>query len=205
MLPWCGIKRHCKSASLAVLGMDHPYTAMSYNNIGAALDSNGDYDAALEQYRKALQIRQSVLGMDHPVTASSYNNIGLVLWKQGNNDAALVQHRKALHFRESVFGTDHLDTASSYNNIGNVLHSKGDYDAALVQYRRALQIRESVWEWTIPIRPRPTTTLALCFTTKATTMPPWRSFKRHCLYLNQSLVWAIRTLHVSAKSHPSGR
>ena len=55
---------------------EHPYVALSYNNIGTINNNIGNYDKALEAHRKALDIRLNILGEKHPVVAISYNNIG---------------------------------------------------------------------------------------------------------------------------------
>ena len=47
------------------LGEEHPDTAMSCNNIGAVYDSLGDYDKALEYYRKALKINIKLYGEEY--------------------------------------------------------------------------------------------------------------------------------------------
>lgn len=125
-------------------GMEHPYTASSYNNIGIVYNNKGDYDKALEYYFKDLTISEKVLGKDHPHTAGSYNNIGNVYDDKGDYDTALEYYLKALIIIEKTFGATHCDTAMSYNNIGNVYVSKGDCDQGLKYYLKALEIREKV-------------------------------------------------------------
>ena len=46
------------------LGADHPDVASTYNNLGNACCSKGDYDAASEYHEKALAIRLRTLGAD---------------------------------------------------------------------------------------------------------------------------------------------
>ena len=120
-----------------VLGLEHPDTASSYNNIGAVYRSMGDYLKALEYYQKDLQICEKVLGLEHPSTANSYNNIGGVYRSMGD-------YLKALAIQEKALGLEHPDTATSYNNIGGVYDSMGDYLEALEYYQKALEIQEKV-------------------------------------------------------------
>jgi len=54
---------------LKLLGPDQSDTATSYNSIGSVYYKKGDYENALGEYRKALEIRLKVLGPDHPSTA----------------------------------------------------------------------------------------------------------------------------------------
>ena len=48
------------------------------DNIGFVYEGKGEYDNALEHYRKSLAIRLNQLGPGHPHVAISYNNIGAV-------------------------------------------------------------------------------------------------------------------------------
>ena len=55
---------HLKALEIreTMLGMEHPDTATSYNNIGLVYHNQGDYPKALEYYTKALAIREKVPG-----------------------------------------------------------------------------------------------------------------------------------------------
>ena len=80
--------------------------ASSFNNIGVVYEKK-DFENALVQHQKALEIRTRVFGSDHPNVAASYNNIGVVYEKKGDLENALVQHQKALKIRTRMFGSDH--------------------------------------------------------------------------------------------------
>eukprot|EP00978_Attheya_sp_CCMP212_P024765 scaffold78425_cov26-Attheya_sp.AAC.1 len=118
------------------------YYARFCYKVGVVFNSNGEYDAALVEWRKGLAIEEVALGKNHPSTAASYGNIGLALNNKGDFDAALVEYHKCLAIQEVTLGKNHPDTATCYNNIGGALDSKGGYDAALVEYRKALAIQE---------------------------------------------------------------
>jgi len=81
-----------------VLGPDHPDTATSYNNIGDVYDAKGDYENALVEYRKALEIQLKVLGPDHPDTATSYNNIGAVYDAKGDYEMLSLNSARPWRF-----------------------------------------------------------------------------------------------------------
>ena len=61
-----------------MFGSDHPDVATSFNNIGAVYAGKGDFENALDQYQKGLEIKTRVFGSDHLDVAASYNNIGAV-------------------------------------------------------------------------------------------------------------------------------
>ena len=81
---------------LAVFGERHPGVALCYNNIGQAYASQGDYESAMYNYEKALDIGLSVFGERHPDVARDYNNIGLAYASQGDYVSAMSNCQKAL-------------------------------------------------------------------------------------------------------------
>ena len=57
-----------------------------------ALENKGDYDGALAEHRKALNIWESILGKDHPNIAKCYNNIGSIKERKGDYRGALSEY-----------------------------------------------------------------------------------------------------------------
>ena len=58
-----------------VLGLEHPDTASSYNNIGAVYRSMGDYLKALEYLKKSYKVLITRLGKQHPNSRVVYANL----------------------------------------------------------------------------------------------------------------------------------
>ena len=58
--------------------------------------AKGNYENALVEYRKALEVRFKMLGPDHPNTTESYNNIVGVYYAKGDYKNAIVEYCKAL-------------------------------------------------------------------------------------------------------------
>ena len=127
-----------------VLGLEHPDTLNSINNLATLLERVGDYDAAEPLFRRALEARERVLGLDHPSTLGSINNLGLVLYGKGDYDDAEPLFRRAIEANERVLGPEHPTTLTCLNNLALVLYRKGNYTAAEPLYRRALEARERV-------------------------------------------------------------
>jgi tetratricopeptide (TPR) repeat protein len=117
----------------AEVGFGHvrPDVAASFNNIGAVYEGKGDFENALVQFQKALEIQTRVFGSDHPDVAGSYSNIGVVYREKGDLENALVQHQKALEIQTRVFGSDHLDVAKTRENMAIIYDQQGHYDQAL--------------------------------------------------------------------------
>jgi tetratricopeptide (TPR) repeat protein len=128
-----------------VLGVEHPYTATTYNNLGYVYHMQGMYSMALESYQKALAINEKVLGIEHPNTAATYNNIAIVYDHQGKYSKALEWYENDLMVSKKVLGEEHPDTAITYNNIAGVYNKLCEYPKALEWYQKALVIIEKVY------------------------------------------------------------
>lgn len=126
---------------LEPLNLDY---ASALHKKGVVLMRLGDYEAALESYEKALQIREhntegSVLDL-----ARTINNIGVIYANLGRYEKALDFYLKALKIRRDGLGEKHRDVAQNYNNIGVLYKNTGDYDRAIEYHRRALALREEL-------------------------------------------------------------
>jgi tetratricopeptide (TPR) repeat protein len=95
-----------------------------HNNLGVALYSKGDLDAAIQEYREALRIS--------PNYSDAHNNLGLALARKGYFDEAIQEYQEAL--RTSPNHTH------AHNNLGLAFVRKGDLDAAIREYQEALRI-----------------------------------------------------------------
>ena len=71
------------------------------DRIASVFQYYGDYQQALEYYRKALAIRERVLGTDHPSTATTYNNIAGVYSDLGDYQQALEYQKKTQIIHDS--------------------------------------------------------------------------------------------------------
>lgn len=110
---------------------------------GICCEYLGEFDKALELYRRVLIKQEKSLGKDHESVAQTYMNLGLVLGEMGETDESLMHLQKALAIQESLLGTDDLEVADSYTEIGHMLSKKGDLNGALKEYRKSLKIREA--------------------------------------------------------------
>jgi tetratricopeptide (TPR) repeat protein len=110
------------------------------HELGKVAYLRGDYDAALDWYRKSLAIKEQ-LG-DRAGMASSYHHLGIVAQVRGDYDAALDWYRKALAIKEQL--GDRADMASSYHQLGRVAELRDDHDAALDWYRKSLAVEEQL-------------------------------------------------------------
>lgn len=114
-------------------------------NLGNASAKQGNHDASIDSYQRALNVRVSVLGEQHPDVANAYHKLGGAFYEKGDCDAAIDSYGKALEINISTFGEEHLNVANIYNDLGNVYRKKGNYDAAIDNYQKDLAITSKVF------------------------------------------------------------
>lgn len=129
-----------------LLGMDHPDTAETCQDIASVCQDEGDYDSALEWYDRALEIVKNTLGEGSSRAATLYNNIATVLQSQGHLASALTLFQKAQAVYESSLGAEHPETADVYSNLGMLYYDLGDYGQAHQWCAKALDVYEKMPE-----------------------------------------------------------
>jgi len=127
-----------------VLGIWHPDTATSINNLAETLYYQGRYSEAQVLFEQSLTVRESILGSDHSDTTMSLHNLAVGLNQQGRYSEAQALYERVLAVREVILGLAHPDTALSINNLAMVLERQGRYAEAQVLSERALAIQESI-------------------------------------------------------------
>jgi tetratricopeptide (TPR) repeat protein len=100
--------------------------AEAYNNRGVAWHHKGDYDNAISDYDKALEL--------HPHYAEALNNRGVAWAYKGDYDKAISDCTEAVKINPLY--------ANAYNNRGYAWQQKGDLDKAIADYSEALGIDE---------------------------------------------------------------
>ncbi len=112
-------------AQASQLLKDFPNSINLYNIIGAANQSLGKLEKAIEAYTKAISIK--------PDSAEVHNNIGNALQEQGKIDEAIKAYTKVLSIKP--------DSAAAYNNMGNALKEQGKLEEAIKAYTKAIYIK----------------------------------------------------------------
>ena len=78
------------------MGPESIDVATTLNNIGGVYDNKGEYEKALDNYKKCLEIRTRVLGPDSIQVAATLNKIGNVYDNKGEYEEALDNLNKCL-------------------------------------------------------------------------------------------------------------
>lgn len=166
----CGVVAHQRGRRREAIELIERAIALNprvpdfHNALGEALRAGGQLDAAIRQYRQALDqdrglqaarcnlalalIARGDLGEAEAVLAEvlateprhikARNILGMVLKRQGRLEQALAQYRGALD-------ADPHD-AESHVNLGNLLSTIGRLDEAVVEYGRAIEVRPDLVE-----------------------------------------------------------
>jgi len=132
-------------SAVALHGNHHPIVAAGYSNIGKVYQAQGEYNEALVEHQKSLEIDICVFGCEHVNVASSYNNFCIVYKAQGDYETALLQDQKSLEIRIRVHKQEHPLVADSYHNIGVAYQAQGKDKEALELFHKSLEIYIQVY------------------------------------------------------------
>ena len=101
-----------------------PDNHRAYANRGFAYSAQGDYDLAIRDYDKALEL--------NPSYAYAYNNRGLAYGRTGKFDLAIRDFDQAVAL--------HPELAEAHNNRGMAYKSKGSYNRAIRDFGIAIEL-----------------------------------------------------------------
>ena len=110
--------------------------------LGFVYEAHGQYDSALQWYRRVLDGYEKTLGVDHLSTLNSVHDMASIFRKQGQYGKALEWYERVLAGEEKALGADHPDTLTTVHNMASIFDSQGQYGKALEWYERALAGRE---------------------------------------------------------------
>lgn len=97
--------------------MSQPRMVASYQVLGLAFHNKGQYENALQQYRKALDIQLVTLGAGHPDIAVSLFNMSNAYKGKKDTKKAIVYVKKAIVIAKKQFGSAHAVTKLYINSL----------------------------------------------------------------------------------------
>jgi len=101
-----------------------------FHNRGSAHNSKGEYDRAILEFNKAIEI--------NPQFIMAYNNRGNAYQDKGEFDQAILDYTKAIEIDPKY--------ASAYTNRGNAFGTKGDHDRAIENHTKAIELNPKLSE-----------------------------------------------------------
>ncbi|MCU0287436.1 MAG: tetratricopeptide repeat protein [Acidobacteria bacterium] len=117
-----------------------------YNSLGKVNRIFGNNEAALEFFKKVVEIKETKMGKTHLSTAFAYSNIAAVYDEMNNNREAMEYYEKALKILETNQGLESINSAIIYINIGKSYYRRDKFEEALTNYQKALNIMNGTGE-----------------------------------------------------------
>lgn len=133
----------CANQAIAVseekVGKETEEIAYAFNNLGkTAIYASGDYDRALDLFKKAIDIERRLFGENHKLLAESYCLAGGALNYKNDYQQALEYYKKSLSVALVVFGPHNPFIARISNNTGMVYSNIGEFEEALKHFRKSI-------------------------------------------------------------------
>jgi tetratricopeptide (TPR) repeat protein len=122
------------------LGLDHPDTLTSMNNLALAHRDAGRTADALPLHEEVLKLRKAKLGPDHPDTLLSMNNLAAAYVQAGRRADAIPLFEQVLKLRKAKLGPDHPHTLLNMNNLAATYRDAGRTADAIPLYEETLEI-----------------------------------------------------------------
>ena len=129
-----------KSIFESEIRRENIFTAQITQNIARYAWMGGDFNEALEQGNRALEIRRNIVGPYDPAIADSYTFLGEVFRALGESKRAYDLHRAAYRIRLSYYGSNHTLTAETLNNLALSRTAMRKFDRVLNDLNRALAV-----------------------------------------------------------------
>ena len=102
----------------------NPKSFVLYNLFGAVLSNQKNFDKAVINYKKSIEI--------NPDYAEGHNNLGSALYKLGKFNEAIDSYQRALKIKPNF--------TEAYNNLGLAFKELGKFNEAIDSYQRAIKI-----------------------------------------------------------------
>lgn len=112
-----------------------------HNSRGNLFIELNQFEKAMKDYRKSLNLMLNAKGDYDEHIATSFNNVGVVHHYLGDFDSASYYYIIAKDRYIGMYGNNHPHVARQLYNIGQVYWIKGYYDEALSNYKKALEVR----------------------------------------------------------------
>ena len=101
-------------------------TAQNHYDAGKDLSWNdGDFDAAIDELKKSLAIRENVWGLIHDETSKAYYEIGRAQFAKKLYNDSLVSYRRCLRIRVTLYGKFNTETKNADHCVRLVVQAKG--------------------------------------------------------------------------------
>lgn len=131
------------NTTLKFLGTDSKAYGYVSNNMGVLYNRKGDYDNAIELYKKSLDLQ---LKSDQPkkYLARTYNNLAKVFWMKHDYWESLKYSKKAFSFRQASGQKINSSFANDLLSLGECFDILHQPDSAIFYFNRSLQLLDQI-------------------------------------------------------------
>jgi CHAT domain-containing protein len=112
----------------------------SYNSIGLLHLGHGDYEMALEEFKKSLSCNKK--GNFTSGVSSSLTYLGTIEFFLGNYENSLSYHKESLEIKQML--EDKQGMANSFTHIGTISRLQGDFSVAITNYEKGIVLYEEI-------------------------------------------------------------
>ena len=126
------------------LGLDHPDTLSSLDELGVLYIYQGKYLASQALLEQVLEARKRVLGETHKDTLSTLSNLGLSISYEGDLARAAPIYAKALEAFRRIYGEQDPATLSAMDNLGSLWMKTGRAEEGVELIRREVELSRRV-------------------------------------------------------------
>jgi CHAT domain-containing protein/Tfp pilus assembly protein PilF len=109
------------------------------------LYSQGRYEEAIPQAKRALEITESIYGENHLNVATTLNNIAQLYSVSGRFMEAESSYKRSIQICENALGADHEEVTKSLNNLALLYRSTGKFNDAEKLLKRSMEIIKNKW------------------------------------------------------------
>lgn len=118
----------------------------TYSNIASIYREQGDFDNALNFYKKALAVCKQINGEASNEVIDIYNNIATVYQGMDRVDKALEIYCTVIEMNDERLKDNSPNMATTYSNIATIYRQRREYDKALKLYHKALMILKEIFK-----------------------------------------------------------
>ncbi|KAH8832113.1 hypothetical protein DL96DRAFT_1779924 [Flagelloscypha sp. PMI_526] len=123
-----------------LIGLDHPDTLRSMNNLAISYQNLGRAAEAVLLHEQVLTLRKRILGPEHPDTLTGMNNLAISYMKLGHSTEAVPLNEQVVALRKRILGLDHPHTLASMSNRANLYRHLGRASEAASSYEQVLEL-----------------------------------------------------------------
>lgn len=116
------------------------FLAIHYGNNGYLQDIQGNFDKALAQYNKSLELFIQVEALDG--IANIYHALAGIYDVKGDVKKAIDTYQEAIKVAEKA--NDYSLLAAIFNNVGVLQQDNKEYDLALANFNKAIEIAKKI-------------------------------------------------------------